>query len=51
VIRGDHGVDAGVGELLAPSARRLELVEVTDDVPVVVARIADLELGEAVGPK
>ena len=49
VIRGDHGLDAGVRELLAPGSRRLQLPEVADHVPVVVARVADVQLGEAVG--
>jgi hypothetical protein len=40
---------SGVGELLAPGAGGLEVVEVADDVPVVIAGVADLELGEAVG--
>ena len=49
VVRGDHRLVPGVGELLAPGAGGLEVLEVADDVPVVVVRIADLELGEAVG--
>ena len=49
VVRGDHGLVPGVGELLPPRAGGLEVVEVPDDVPVVVARVADLQLGEAVG--
>ena len=39
----------GVGELLAPGAGGLEVVEVADDLPVVVGGVADVELGEAVG--
>ena len=49
VIRGDHRIEARVGELLAPGAGRLQVLEISHDVPVVVARVADLELGQAVG--
>jgi hypothetical protein len=49
MIGGDHRIEAGVCELLAPGAGRLQLLEVAHHLPVVVARVSDVELGETVG--
>jgi hypothetical protein len=49
VVRGEHGLDAGVRELLAPGASGLQLLEVPHHVPVVIGRVADVELGEPIG--
>ena len=43
-VRGDHRLDAGLLEVLPPGARGLEVVEVAHDLPVVEARIADVQL-------
>jgi uncharacterized RDD family membrane protein YckC len=51
VVRGDHGVHTRIGELLAPGAGCLQLPEVPYHVPVVVARVADVQLVETVEMK
>ena len=42
VVRGDHGIEAGLVEKLAEGLSRFEVREVADDLPVVVLPIADL---------
>ena len=49
VVGGDHRLVPCIGELLAPGAGGLEVVEVADHVPVVVGGVADVELGQSVG--
>ena len=48
-VGGEHGVDTAVGQRLAKRPRRLQIGEIANHVPVVVARVADLQLIEAVG--
>ena len=43
-IRGDHGLEPGLLEVLAPGARGVDAVEVAHHLPVVEARVADLQL-------
>ena len=50
VVARDHGLDAGVGEVPAPGLGRVEVLELPDDLPVVEARIADLEPVARRGP-
>src|SRR4051794_15204439 len=49
MIGGQHRVDPGLAEVLAPGARPVELAEVADGLPAVELRVADMKLRLAVG--